>query len=103
VAVAVTRPRTAEATQATGHELSPADLVLAAAAATTTDELAVVRMAAIRSGHLLDLVVATPAPDQHAAGVWLLGGLQHSPDDPQRLAARIGRITRRARRPPTEL
>jgi len=81
-------------------DLDAVELMLAAAAASTPDELALVRMAVLRSRHLLTPVSGRPSPDEPAAGVVLLGGLLHAGDATQPLAARIGRISRR---PPTVL
>ena len=75
--------------------LDPIDLVLAAAAADNLDELATVRLAAIRSRHLLTPVSARPSSSDREAGVTLLGGLAHHPHAELTLSARIGLITRR--------
>lgn len=75
--------------------LSPIELVLSAAAANSTDELAQVRLEAIRSRRLMDKIPASPAADQPPAGVSLLGGLPHRPTLPLHLSARIGLIGRR--------
>jgi hypothetical protein len=78
-------------------ELGPVELVLAAAAAVTPDELAVARMAAIRSRRLRSLVEASPSPYERPAGVTLLGGLSFTPSSPHTVSARVGRISRRTR------
>ena len=75
--------------------LEPIDLVLAAAAAQTLDELATVRLAAIRSGHLLTRVSARPSSTDTEAGVTMLGGIAHHPHAELTLSARIGLIARR--------
>jgi hypothetical protein len=78
------------------RQLDAVELILAAAAAETPDELAAARMAAIRSGRLREQTPATPGRYDRPAGVWLLGGLVHDRDAAQTVAARIGRISRRA-------
>jgi hypothetical protein len=75
--------------------LDAIELVLAAAAATSPDELATARLAALRSHRLIEPVPGAPDPDDpHPAGVHLLGGLAHQPGIPLTVSARIGRITR---------
>lgn len=69
--------------------LTPEEIVLSAAAATTLAELFAARMAAIRSGRL------TSVPRIPTAGAHLLGGDHRDPRARHTLAARIGSITHR--------
>src|SRR5690606_27021388 len=96
----VTGPRSTPCAQ--GARLDPVELVLAAAAAKTRDELSVVRMAAIRSPHLLARVPGAPHPDDWPAGVTLPGGLPRTADVPQLAVVRLRRITDRLCCAPTD-
>ena len=77
---------------ATQLRLDDDELLLAAAAATTQAELDAVRMLLIRGGHCNHGV---PLAATATAGGWLLAADRHDHRSPGRLAARVGRITRR--------
>jgi hypothetical protein len=79
----------------TADALDPVELMLAAAAAADAEELAAVRIAAIRSGLLGEIVPGSPDPDVSPAGVVLLGGLMHGPTLPLSLGTRLDSIKRR--------